>query len=113
MHLRGAVKSLNNQDISGDFDTTIGYLPDGFAPSDFYEQFVIQGSGVSKMVLRVNTDGDLAISRYGSSSEINMPATCWINCYASWFVDKPSAEQYLTDDAGNQLTDDAGNYLMG
>ena len=65
------------------------------------------------MVLRVNTDGDLAISRYGSSSEINMPATCWINCYASWFVDKPSAEQYLTDDAGNQLTDDAGNYLMG
>lgn len=113
VHLRGAVKSLNNQDISGDFNTTIGYLPDGFAPSDFYEQFVIQGSGVSKMVLRVNTDGDLAISRYGSSSEINMPANCWINCYASWFVDKPRAEQYLTDDAGNQLTDDDGNYLMG
>lgn len=65
------------------------------------------------MALRVNVDGSLAVSRYGSDSEIDMPLNCWINGYATWFADKPSAEQYLTDDAGNRLTDDDGNYLMG
>ena len=44
---------------------------------------------------------------------IDVPVNGWLNCFVSWMIDKPSAEQYLTDDAGNRLTDDAGNYLMG
>ena len=55
----------------------------------------------------------MEISRYGSSEMIDVPVNGWLNCFVSWMIDKPSAEQYLTDDAGNQLTDDDGNYLMG
>lgn len=114
VHMRGAVRSLSNRDVSDDFNTIVGYLPDdSFAPPEYFEQYIIQGSGVSRMALRVNVDGSLAVSRYGSDSEIDMPLNCWINEYATWFADKPRVEQYLTDDAGNRLTDDAGNYLMG
>lgn len=113
VHLRGVVKCTRAMDVSTDGDVVLGYLPDGFAPSEFYENFVCQGSGVSKFVLRVTTEGDLEISRYGSSEMIDVPVNGWLNCFVSWMINKPSAEQYLTDDAGNQLTDDDGDYLMG
>ena len=110
--LRGCVRCLQNTPSGADGEVIIGYLPEGFAPSD-YVNTICQGSGMNRFMLRIEAKGTIEVSRYGTTSMIDIPANGWLNCFTSWFIDKPVAEKYLTDESGNQLTDEAGNYLMG
>ena len=112
VHLRGIVRCLESTPSSQEGQVIIGYLPEGFAPA-YYEDFVCQGSSMNRFMLRIEAKGTIEVSRYGTTSMINVPVNGWLSCFVSWMIDKPSAEQYLTDDAGNRLTDDDGNYLMG
>ena len=112
VHLRGIVRCLESTPSSQEGQVIIGYLPEGFAPA-YYEDFVCQGSSMNRFMLRIEAKGTIEVSRYGTTSMINVPVNGWLNCFASYFIDKPVAEKYLTDESGNQLTDEAGNYLIG
>ena len=87
--LRGCVRCLQNTPSGSDGEVIIGYLPEGFAPSD-YVNTICQGSGMNRFMLRIESKGTIEVSRYGTTSMIDIPVNGWLNCFASWFIDKPS-----------------------
>lgn len=38
-----------------------------------------QGSGMSRILIEVHTDGAILVSRYGTTTDVNIPAGAWIN----------------------------------
>lgn len=52
-------------------------LPSGYRPN-FQRYFVCQGTGVNKWLMTVFTTGDVSISRYGTTSAMDIPTTAWL-----------------------------------
>lgn len=52
-------------------------LPSGYRPN-FQRYFVCQGTGVNKWLMTIFTTGDVSISRYGTTSAIDIPTTAWL-----------------------------------
>lgn len=47
-----------------------------------------QGSGANKFLLNVNSNGQLQIARYGTTStNTQIPSGSWLQCYITYFID--------------------------
>lgn len=70
---------LNNSNIqSTTSPEIIGYLPVWARPS-LQVNFIVQGSGINRFLLTVYTNGNIGFSRYGTTSNIMVPAGSWLN----------------------------------
>lgn len=49
-------------------------------------QFVCQGSGINRWVLSVNTDGSIAVSRYGTNDYVDIPSGAWLTFCATYSI---------------------------
>ena len=88
VELRGAVKNTNAI-LSTDLNVsaTVGNISITSCRPSSALQFVQQGSGMNRFVLQVSTNGDLTVSRYGTTSPIQCGSGSWLNLYATWLVD--------------------------
>lgn len=48
--------------------------------------FVCQGSGMNRWLLTINTDGTLAVSRYGTTAYIEIPVGAWLTFNVSYAI---------------------------
>lgn len=81
VNLTGAIKNLNQ--ISASQQTVIGKVPKGCEPLNNV-RVVENGSGVNKFLLVISTDGNITVERYGTTSNIAIPASSWLNICCSY-----------------------------
>lgn len=73
--------------IEGGTETyTIFNLPNGYIPS-FAGSFLCQGSGLRRWLLSIDTDGNVAFSRYGTDSYVAADDGVWLPFAITFFVD--------------------------
>lgn len=72
--------------ITANSETTIFTLPSGYRPS---KQIIIicQGSGMNRWCLTVNTNGNVTIQRYGTTSNIAIPTNAWLPFSVTFAID--------------------------
>lgn len=85
VELQGVVKPTSALTNGGN-ETTILNLPVGYRPKRG-QQFVCQGSGNNRWLLTVNTGGTVNISRYGTTSFIEVPSGAWLPFNVVYMVD--------------------------
>ena len=85
VHFEGTAKP-NNSLTWTEGVIQIGTLPSQFRPNHT-QRFVQQGSGLNKWVLSFEPNGIIGFARYGTTSNITMPADSWMNMYATWMVE--------------------------
>ncbi len=76
VNLSGNVTPSASQSSAG--SVVVGKVPSGCEPITT-QRFVQHGSGQNKLCLVIVTDGTISIERYGTTSNIVIPATSWIN----------------------------------
>lgn len=85
--VRGAVKNTSAFTPNTDNGTTICTIGDtSCRPSKIY-QFVQQGSGMNRMLMRINTNGTINIFRYGTTSASQVGANSMLNIHCTFLVD--------------------------
>lgn len=75
----------NNTTYNGDYLFTVGNLSEEFRPSDPILT-IQQGSGINKFFLRIDTDGNVKITRYGSNSYVNPQTNPWLNFNVTYTI---------------------------
>ena len=83
VEIKGQVKPKSA--ITKNATTEIFKLPEGYYP----EQSIIvvmQGSGINKWNLSINTDGSVTCSRYGANEIIDIPTGTWMPFYVCYGV---------------------------
>lgn len=82
--LFGAVRNVNTVPASD--QVTVATLPRAYWPA-FSVSYVQQGSGKNTLLVQINgTDGTIQISRYGTGSNIDIPAGSWLNIGHSYIT---------------------------
>lgn len=75
--LTGCIK--NTSEIAATTDAVqIGSVPSDCKPISPYRA-VVQGSGMNRFLLTIETDGRIQLARYGTTSFINVAAGSWLN----------------------------------
>lgn len=83
IEIRGIVKPKSVLTASNT-GITIFTLPNGYRPSKVVYE-VCQGSGRNVWLLTINTNGTVTISRYGVTSNIDVPTSAWL-CFNKTFT---------------------------
>lgn len=85
VEIRGIVAPTSN--IPAGTSPVIAFtLPSGFRPSGSQRYFICQGSGRNVWLLTVYPDGNVGVSRYGTTSIIDIPTTAWLPFNAVFMV---------------------------
>jgi len=74
--LSGAFK--NNVILPSVDETVMGYVPEWAYPTQDIN-FRVNGSGINTFLLKIKSNGQITISRYGTTSMINVPIGAWLN----------------------------------
>lgn len=86
VQIQGAVK--NSAVLAAADSTIVGTVPAGYRPANNIN-ITAHGSGMNLFLLQVSTAGSITVSRYGTSTQIDVPAGAWLNIGVS----------YITNDA--------------
>ncbi|MBQ2895038.1 MAG: hypothetical protein IJE92_05920 [Clostridia bacterium] len=81
----GAVKptaTVTSNTVGVEFASGIA---EEFRPS-VHQQFICQGSGINRWLLSVNTDGKLYVSRYGTTTYVDIAAGAWLIFTATYSI---------------------------
>lgn len=85
VELRGAVKNTNQ--ISANTETTVATISDTTCRPSKRVTYRQQGTGINTFVVTINTNGTIAINRYGTTSYIAIPSNSWLNVHTTFLVD--------------------------
>lgn len=77
VYLQGVIKTTSTLSNGGD-NKVILTLPSGYRPANYSVFQLCQGSGNNKWLLTIETNGECKISRYGITSNDNIPNTAWL-----------------------------------
>ena len=83
VEIRGVVKPTATITASNT-GVTIFTLPEGYRPTKTVFE-ICQGSGRNVWLLNINTNGTVTISRYGTTSNIDITASAWL-CFNKTFL---------------------------
>ena len=86
VNIIGSVKPKS--EIASGQNTTMFTIPVGYRPTR-NALSIMQGSGINRWLLDVGTNGNVRVSRYGTSSETAIPQAAWL----------PFSVTYITTDA--------------
>ena len=87
--LFGAVRNINTVPASD--QVTVATLPRAYWPA-FSVSYVQQGSGKNTLLVQINgTNGAIQVSRYGTGSNIDIPAGSWLNIGYSYITSQTEA----------------------
>ncbi|EAE0774240.1 hypothetical protein AUZ40_15290 [Listeria monocytogenes] len=59
-------------------ETVMGFVPEWAYPTQDIN-FRVNGSGINTFLLKIKSNGQITISRYGTTSMINVPIGAWLN----------------------------------
>lgn len=87
--LFGAVRNVNTVPASD--QVTVATLPRAYWPA-FSVSYVQQGSGKNTLLVQISgTNGAIQVSRYGTGSNIDIPAGSWLNIGYSYITSQTEA----------------------
>ena len=88
VYFRGVVGRTSATTPSSDTSTPMVRMPSGYAP-EYTMNVVCQGSQANRFMLSINANGTIYVSRYGYGDTTNtqLDANVWLNCYATWVID--------------------------
>lgn len=84
VYMSGAVKNLVERQAND--QNTILTLPSGFRPSTS-KVFVEQGGAINKYMMFVNPNGNVTISRYGTTQNANVPVNAYLRIDCAFALD--------------------------
>lgn len=83
--VRGVVSPAAAYDSTGSLVTIATGIPPALRPP-YNMSFICQGSGINRWLCSITTAGAVAISRYGTTANANVPANAWLTFAVSYFV---------------------------
>lgn len=83
--VRGVVSPAAAFDSSNTLVTIATGIPAALRPP-YNMSFVCQGSGINRWLCSITTAGAVAISRYGTTANDNVPTNAWLTFAVSYFV---------------------------
>ena len=83
--VRGVVSPAAAFDSSGSLVTIATGIPTALRPP-YNMSFICQGSGINRWLCTVTTGGAIAISRYGTTANANVPVNAWLTFAVSYFI---------------------------
>lgn len=88
VYFRGVIGRTSATTPTSDTSTPMVRMPSGYAP-EYTMNVVCQGSFSYRFQLSINSNGLIYVSRYGygDSGNMQLPASVWLNCYATWVID--------------------------
>lgn len=88
VYFRGVIGRTSATTPSSDTSTPMVKMPSGYAP-EYTMNVVCQGSQANRFMLSINANGTIYVSRYGYGDTTNtqLDANVWLNCYATWVID--------------------------
>lgn len=81
--LNGIWKTI--QSMQSTTETKLGSIPSRFAPPNDIRVLQL-GKDKNTYILRINTDGEIFVSNYGTSSIVNIPANSPMYIHTSWLL---------------------------
>ena len=85
VHIEGIFK--NSSALASGSETTMATISDTTCRPPHDQFHLMQGTGKNFFLLRVNTDGTITISRYGTTANAQCTSGSWLHCYITYFVD--------------------------
>ncbi len=85
VEIRGTVTPTETIEASNDA-TPILNLPSGYRPSGIARYFICQGSQKNVFLLTIQTSGNVGISRYGTTTNIDIPTLAWLPFSATFII---------------------------
>lgn len=83
--IRGAATPTSQ--IAANSATTIFTLPAAIRPSENIFGPRMQGSGMNSWYMAINANGTVQIERYGTTSNVAIPAGAWLPFFATYIID--------------------------
>ena len=83
--VRGVVSPAAAYTSSGSLVTIATGIPEDLRPP-YNMSFICQGSGLNRWLCSITTGGAVAISRYGTTENVEVPANAWLTFAVSYFV---------------------------
>ena len=88
VELRGAIKNTNQLSLPNmDTSVTLATISDTSCRPSKRVICRQQGSQMNTFLLTINTNGAITLSRYGTTSVTNVPASSWLNVSTTFLVD--------------------------
>lgn len=85
VHIEGIFK--NSSKLASGSSTTMGTISDTSCRPQKDQYALMQGSGKSFFLLKVQTNGQIHIERYGSTANQETGVNSWLHCFITYFVE--------------------------
>ena len=85
VELRGSVKNSNQ--LTANTDYVMATITDTTCRPDGWITYVQQGSGINRLLITINADGEIIVNRYGTTAYSNIPSGSWLNVHTTFLVD--------------------------
>ena len=85
VELRGSVKNTNQ--LTANTDYVMATITDTTCRPDGWINYVQQGSGINRLLITINNNGEILVNRYGTTSYSAIPSGSWINVHTTFLVD--------------------------
>lgn len=85
VHIEGIFK--NSSKLASGSSTTMGTISDTSCRPQKDQYALMQGSGKSFFLLKVQPNGQIHIERYGSTSNQETGSGSWLHCFITYFVE--------------------------
>lgn len=85
VELRGSIKNTNQ--LTANTDYVMATISDTTCRPDGWITYVQQGSGINKLLITINSNGEIIVNRYGTTAYSAIPSGTWINIHTTFLVD--------------------------
>lgn len=85
VELRGSVKNSNQ--LTANTDYVMATISDTTCRPDGWITYVQQGSGMNRLLITINNNGEIIVNRYGTTSYSAIPSGSWLNVHTTFLVD--------------------------
>ena len=85
VELRGSVRNSNQ--LTANTDYVMATITDTTCRPDGWITYVQQGSGINRLLITINANGEIIVNRYGTTAYSNIPSGTWINVHTTFLVD--------------------------
>ena len=85
VELRGSVKNSNQ--LNANTDYVMATITDTTCRPDGWITYVQQGSGINRLLITINANGEIIVNRYGTTAYSNIPSGTWISVHTTFLVD--------------------------
>lgn len=94
VHIEGIFTNTANIDV-GETAIKVATIPEIYCRPEYIQYGLMQGSGANKFLLSIHPNGNIGISRYGTTSAATTQITynsstnlgAWLQCYLTWMVE--------------------------